>query len=367
MSTLRLTGARLVGAGAETHRGDLTIEDGLISAGNVGEPDQIIDVEGSWISPGFIDLHTHVFPAAPGLGIDADDVGIRQGVTTIVDAGSSGRRDLPRFLDEVVAPHDTRVLAWLNIADQGLVDGRHELADLAAVNARATAETIGAHPDLLVGIKARMSSSVVRDNGTRPLALAIDAAQCAGVPVMIHTGNEPPRMIDCADLLRAGDVITHAFHGKPGGLLDGTELRPRIKAALDRGVRLDVGHGESSFSADVLRGALHNGIAPYSTSTDIHHGNVDGVVGSLARTMTKVLACGLDLDQVIRTVTEAPATVICRPELGTLIPGTPADLTIFDVFSTRRHLSDADGESLNVREEIAPRYCMRDGVIHDCR
>lgn len=367
MTNLRIIGARPMGDGAHAHSDGLAIRDGVITAEAPQATDQVVDVRGAYISPGFIDLHAHVFPAAADLGIDADKVGIDQGVTTLVDAGSTGARDLPRFLDDVVRSHHTRVLAWLNIAPQGLIDGLHELVDLNLIDTAAATEALIAHPEVLIGIKARMSASVVGHNGIKPLQLALEAAENADTPVMIHTGNEPPRMIDSAELLRRGDVISHAYHGKPGGLLDAAGVRPQIRNAMERGVRLDVGHGESSFSLDVFRRALRGGAAPFTTSTDIHHGNVAGVVGSLAHTMSKLLACGMSLDSVVHTVTDAPAAVIGRPGLGTLAPGTPADLTVFDIFRREISMADSEGHIFTHDEEIVPRICVRAGVIHECR
>lgn len=362
MTTLRITNASTLEHGDE--RTDVWIRDGRIVAPFADEPDTTIDAQGAFVAPGLIDLHAHVLPQAADLSIDADRVGVEQGVTTLVDAGSAGCRDLARLLADGAATRRTRVLAWLNIASAGLVDGRHELADPAAIDVGATVDAIEQHRDVVVGIKARMSSSVVGDQGTRPLELALEAAELAGVPIMIHTGNEPPSMSDCLDLLRPGDVVSHAFHGKSGGLMRGAAPSDAAAAAVERGVLLDVGHGEASLSFRVARAALEAGIAPHTISTDIHAGNVDGPVHSLAVTMSKMLALGIELADVVRMVTAHPAAIVGRPELGTLDVGTPADLTLFAVDDVPTTLVDAHGDTLEASRRIRPTLTITEGTAH---
>lgn len=353
-------------SGTSTQR-DLAFADGvIIDVADAADATEI-DGTGLYLSPGFIDLHCHVFPAAPTLGIDADRVGVRQGVTTLLDAGSTGHRDLDRWLREVHEPADTRVLAWINIATSGLVDNRHELVDMANVDEDATLAAIQAHPDVVRGIKVRMSSSVLGENGTLPLEAGVRVAEKAGVPIIIHTGNRPPDMSDSLNLLRDKDLCSHAFHGKDGGLFDGgDQLIPAATEALERGVRFDIGHGEASFSFDVFEKAHALGVRPWSISTDIHEGNVDGPVYSLAVTMSKMLACGLSLDDVILASTLHPAESIGMPELGTLDPGTPADLTLFEVGEESRLFTDAQGAQREGLHHIHPVKCFLAGKAYDC-
>ena len=357
---LILRGGELYGSAA----GDVYITDGRIAA--AAAPDApVVDVDGALITPGLIDIHTHVFIPAKTLGIPGDSVGIRQGVPTIVDAGSAGARDFDRFRAEVVDTQRTRVLSWLNVATPGLVDGRHELVDLANVDLDRSQAVIEANRDVIVGIKCRMSGSVVGDNGLRPLELAIELGERVGLPVLIHTGNRPPEMSDCLDMLRPGDICSHAFHGKPGGIVDEDgALRPAARRAYDRGVIFDVGHGEASANFQVLARAKELGIVPHTISTDIHEGNVGGPVYSLAVTMSKALALGFTLEQVLEWTTTAPARAIRRPELADTSIGAPATLTVLRVVDGEFSYRDADGNELLGNRAVETTHAIKDGEIY---
>lgn len=356
---LVLQGATLLGKG----RRDVYVTDGVIAA--EAAPDaRVVVVTGAVVTPGLIDIHTHVFRGAT-LGTPADGIGLRQGVTTIVDAGSAGARDFDRFRAEVVDTSATRVLAWLNIATVGLVDGRHELLDLGNIDLPWSREVIEANRDVIVGIKARMSGSVVGDNGVEPLKRAIELGESVGLPVMIHTGNRPPDMSDCLDLLRPGDVCSHVFHGKEGGILDDDgNLRPAARRAWDRGVIFDIGHGEASLNFGVLARAKEVGISPRTISTDLHKDNLHGPVYSLAVTMSKALAMGFALDDVLAWASIAPANAIGRPELADLSPGSPADLSVVRVVDGDFDYRDADGNTLNGHQAITTTHAVKDGHLH---
>ncbi|MEZ5086044.1 MAG: amidohydrolase/deacetylase family metallohydrolase [Tessaracoccus sp.] len=358
---LILRGATVVGSGP----GDLYITDGKIAAEAAADA-RVVDLDGALVTSGLIDIHTHVFIPAKTLGLPGDRVGVQQGVTTIVDAGSSGARDFDRFREEAVNTQKTRVLSWLNLASIGLVDGRHELVDLANVDLGWSQEVIEANRDLIVGIKARMSGSVVGDNGIEPLKLAIELGTRTNLPVMIHTGNRPPEMSDCLDLLRPGDVCSHAFHGKPGGIIDENgDARPAAVRAHERGVLFDIGHGEASLNFAVIARAKELGLIPHTISTDIHEGNVEGPVYSMAVTMSKALALGFSLDQVIEWSTTSPARAIRRPELADLSVGAPADLTVLRLVEGEFSYRDADANPLTGHQALEPTHVIKDGELYD--
>ncbi|MET9494069.1 amidohydrolase/deacetylase family metallohydrolase [Streptomyces sp. NPDC006552] len=329
----------------EPEPGDLAVRDGRIAA--VGAPGTLtgaerLDATGLLVAPGLIDLHTHVYAPGTYLGVRADAIGVDQGVTTVVDAGSCGSDAWDDFTENVVGPAATRVLNWLNISRHGLVHGRHELSrGPDDIDEAATEKVLRAHPGRARGIKVRMSASVLGDSGLAPLKAAKRVAARAGVPVMVHVGNEPPHLGDVLDLLGEGDVVTHAFHGKPGGLF-GSE--PQARAAVERGVRLDVGHGSASLSFATAERALAAGFTPHTISTDLHHRNIEGPVHSLVTTLTKFLALGLTPQQVIRCATLHAAQVLrMEDELGTLRPGSAADLTLLRHTDEATTLTDADG------------------------
>ncbi|MGP3769250.1 amidohydrolase/deacetylase family metallohydrolase [Streptomyces sp. SDT5-1] len=345
---------------------DLAVEGDRIAA--TGAPGTLVgaervDATGLLLAPGLIDLHAHVYAPRTDLGVPADRVGVEQGVTTLADAGSCGSDHWDDFAGNVVEPATTRVLSWLNISRHGLVHGRTELAGGPDdIDEAATEKLLREHPDTIRGIKVRMSSSVVGDSGLAPLEAAKRVAARAGRPVMVHVGNEPPRLGDVLDLLGEGDVVTHAFHGKPGGLFGSEDAARR---AVARGVRLDVGHGSASLAFATAERALAAGFSPYTISTDVHVRNVEGPVHSLVTTLNKMLALGLSPQQVIRRATLHPAQVLgLDGELGTLRVGGAADLTLLRLADTPLRLTDAEGDTRTTRTHLEAVAAVRAGRLH---
>lgn len=327
-----------------------------------------IDVKGRFVVPGLIDIHTHVFPGATYLGIEADRVGVCQGVTTVVDAGSTGVNDFDKFIRDVVTKSSTQILAWINIAGDGLCQGRAELSDLANVEIDRTVELIRQYP-LIRGIKVRMSSSVLGTSGIKPLLKAKEAAEKARVPLMVHIGNGPPGLGDILALLGKGDIVTHAFHGKRGGILNEEgELIPEAQSALARGVLFDVGHGTSSFSFSTMDRAKRAGVKPYTISTDIYRENYQGPVGSLAATLSKFLALGYSLDEVVALATANPANALgLSGSHGSLAIGRRADVTILNLAEGSFDFVDAEGSHLAGRQLLHPQCTIRAGKVLTCK
>ncbi|MBA4493903.1 amidohydrolase/deacetylase family metallohydrolase [Paenactinomyces guangxiensis] len=343
---------------------------GIFQPGSVPEDSakETIDASGCLVTPGLIDLHTHVFEQRTALGINADHVGVEQGVTSIVDAGSTGCRDFRSFLRNVVEKNQTRVLLWINIASQGLCDGLSELSDLSMLKPAETEELIKQYP-LIRGIKARMSRSVVKENGIKPLLIAKKLAQKTGLPLMVHIGNSPPGLGDILDLLDRGDVVTHAFHGKRGGILDEDgHLIPEADRALKRGVLFDVGHGSSSFSFQTMKRAKELQVFPHTISTDIYRGNVNGPVFSLVMTMAKCLSLGFPLSEVIEASTWTPAKVLgLSDEIGTLKKQNIADVTILKRIPEPVTLVDSENQQMKANSYLKVKYTIKSGKVwrHD--
>ncbi|EOT1255686.1 amidohydrolase/deacetylase family metallohydrolase [Cronobacter sakazakii] len=364
MFDLILRQARLV----DDTLADIAIKDGTIAAlGSVtGEARATRDLNGEYyVSPGWIDLHVHCYPKSPIYHDEPDAVGVSTGVTTVVDAGSTGANDIDDFyaLTRGVA---TEVLALLNVSKVGLI-AQNELADMANIDAAAAREAIARHPDFIVGLKARMSSSVVGENGIAPLERAKAIQQENGhLPLMVHIGNGPPPLDEIAARLSQGDIITHCFNGKPNRILTPKgQLRASISDALERGVRLDVGHGSASFSFEVARQAIALGILPHTISSDIYCRNrINGPVRSLAHVMSKFLAIGLSLPQVIDCVTLHAAQALRLAHKGRLTPGADADLTIFDLRRQPALFTDADEETLHGDYLLVPLAAVRAGAWH---
>ncbi|MCL5039268.1 MAG: amidohydrolase/deacetylase family metallohydrolase [Firmicutes bacterium] len=349
--------------------GDLLIEDGRIrTIGQhltVNEGLTALDVSGLIITPGLIDLHTHVYPGVTNLGVMPDTVGVGMGVTTVVDAGSAGSRNFEPFLETTIRESQTRVLVFLNAAGDGLIREKGELADLRNVTFAESLEKVKDYPGVIRGIKARASASVVGDLGVKPIALAKDLAFQAGIPLVVHIGNAPPRLEEVLELLQRGDIVTHSFHGKPGGILGaGGEPLPEVLAARERGVLFDLGHGTSSFCFHTARKAFQAGFLPDTVGTDIYSQNLAGPVFSLAVTMSKLLALGLELPTVIAMATAGAASALgLAGTVGTLRPGVEADVTVLQLCQGGFSFSDSEGERLDGRYLLNPVMVLRKGEV----
>lgn len=344
---------------------DIAIQDGKIAAlGEIRAPShKTIELDGNYyVSAGWIDSHVHCYPNSPIYHDQPDSVGIATGVTTVIDAGSTGADDVDDFY-QLTRQAATDVYALLNISRVGLI-AQNELANMANIDAEAVKQAVQRHPDFIVGLKARMSSSVVGENGITPLERAKAIQQQNGeLPLMVHIGNNPPNLDEIAELLSSGDIITHCYNGKPNRILTPEgELRGSIVRALKRGVRLDVGHGTASFSFEVARRAIAMGILPDTISSDIYCRNrIDGPVRSLALVMSKFLAIGMSLPQVIACVTSQAADGLRLSRKGRLEVGYDADLTLFTLASTPTLLVDAEKESLQADKILLPLAAIRAG------
>ncbi|WP_131064369.1 amidohydrolase/deacetylase family metallohydrolase [Raoultella planticola] len=361
MFDLLLRGARLV----DDTLTDIAIQDGKIAA--LGEISasarKAVALDGRYyVSAGWIDSHVHCYPKSPIYHDQPDSIGIATGVTTVIDAGSTGADDIDDFY-QLTRAAATDVYALLNISRVGLI-AQNELANMANIDADAVKQAVTRHPDFIVGLKARMSSSVVGENGITPLERAKAIQQENGdLPLMVHIGNNPPNLDEIAERLSAGDIITHCYNGKPNRILTPEgELRASITRALQRGVRLDVGHGTASFSFEVARRAIALGILPHSISSDIYCRNrIDGPVRSLALVMSKFLAIGMTLPQVIDCVTVNAALGLRLKSKGQLTVGYDADLTLFTVQHAPTLLVDAEKESLQADNILVPLAAIRAG------
>ena len=327
------------------------------------EAERVIDARGLLVLPGLIDLHAHCFVGETRLGLPPDRIGVQQGVTTVVDAGSSGVDNLLRFRESVGGAR-TRVLAYINLARDGLARHRGELADPRMLAPDETVEALGAHGDFLVGVKARASASVVGDQGIGPVRLAKETARRAGVPLMVHIGNAPPRLEEVLELLEAGDIVSHAFHGKKGGIYRDGTLLPEARAALERGVLFDVAHGQASFSYETCRRFLADGLMPHIISSDLWRGNETGPVISLLHCMSKLLHLGMPLREVVAATTWRPAVALRRQhEIGSLAPGRIADISIIRQVRGEFPLQDSEGVTEVVSSLLEPVMTIRHGDI----
>ena len=361
MFDLLLRHARLV----DDTVSDIALKDGKIAAlGDVDSPAaKAIDLRGEcYVSAGWIDSHVHCYPKSPIYHDQPDSVGIATGVTTVVDAGSTGADDIDDFYT-LTREAITDVYALLNISRVGLI-AQNELANMANIDADAVRQAVNRYPDFIVGLKARMSSSVVGENGITPLEHAkVMQAENGDLPLMVHIGNNPPDLDEIAERLAAGDIITHCYNGKPNRILTPEgELRASVSQALARGVRLDVGHGTASLSFAVAKRAISLGILPHTISSDIYCRNrISGPVYSLANVMSKFLAIGMSLPQVIDCVTANAADGLRSKNKGRLQVGQDADLTLFMLKRQPAVLVDAEKDSLQADQLLVPLAAIRAG------
>ncbi|WP_312758688.1 amidohydrolase/deacetylase family metallohydrolase [Pantoea brenneri] len=337
---------------------DIALQDGKIAAiGEVqGQAHSERDLAGRcYLSAGWIDSHVHCYPKSPIYHDEADAIGVSHGVTSVVDAGSTGAQHIDDFY-QLTRAAQTQVYALINIARTGIVT-QNELADMTQIDEQAVTEAVARLPDFIVGLKARISSSVVGKNGVQPLVKAKAIQQAVGgLPLMVHIGNNPPDLAQIADLLTSGDIITHCFNGKPNRILTPQgELKAAVKQAIARGVKLDVGHGSASFSFEVARVAIAQGILPDTISSDIYCRNrLAGPVHNLAHVMSKFFSVGMTLPQVINCVTAHAADALRLTRKGRLEVGYDADLTIFTVKQQTRPFIDSEGEQVAGEQHLVP-------------
>ena len=302
------------------------------------EAKHVLDVRGLIVTPGLIDVHVHVFDGVAPLAVPPDPNCVAKGVTTVIDAGSAGAHTFPGFRKYVIDVCQTRVRALLNISVVGQstmsTDNPHgELLDLRYANPSLAIRTIEQNRDVILGVKVRLSRDIAGENDLKALHLAREAADAVKLPVMAHIGGTHTPLEDLLPVLRPGDVITHCFHGREGGVLDEKgRVRPAVLAAVGRGVHLDVGHGAGSFVFEVAEKAIKQGLLPGTISSDLHQFNIHGPVFDLATTLSKFLHLGLTLEQVIARVTSHPArTFGFAGGLGTLREGAEADVAVFSL------------------------------------
>jgi dihydroorotase len=319
----------------------------------------IQDVSGRIVSPGFIDLHTHVYWGGTSLGVDAGAIARSSGVTTFVDAGSAGPGNYRGFLKHVIEPSEPRILAYLHVSFAGIFAFSHrimvgESSDMRLISPLDAVEVARANRETIVGIKVRVGRIASGDSGIAPLDIALQVADEAGLPLMAHIDEPPPNYDEVIARLRPGDVLTHCFRPLPNSPVaaDGRP-RPAVLAARKRGVLFDVGHGMGSFSFEVARAMLAAGFAPDTISSDVHDLNLAGPVFDQATTLSKFLALGMPIAEVVRATTARSAAAIRRHDLGTLRPGSAGDATIFTLEPGQYELRDSIGGTTIASERIA--------------
>lgn len=310
------------------------------------------DVSGRIVTPGLIDLHTHVYWGGTSLGIDAEQFCRTSGVTTAVDTGSAGPGNFAGFRKHVIERSEVRILAYLHVSFAGIYGFSHrvmvgeseELRLMAPVDA---VEVANANRDYIVGIKVRVGARASGRSGTVPLDIALQVANEVGMPLMAHIDEPPPSYEEVIDRLRPGDILTHAFRPFPNApvTVQGT-VKKAVIEARQRGVLFDIGHGKGSFAFKTARAMLANGFLPDTISSDVHLLCINGPAFDQVTTMSKFLCLGVPLNEVIAASTVNAAMALRRPELGSLKPGSAGDATILSIRDGNFDYVDVVGEHL---------------------
>jgi dihydroorotase len=351
-------------------RRDIGIKNGQIAAVAASIPAdravQRIDAAGKLVTPGLIDLHTHLCPHL-GIGLPADELVGITATTTAVSAGDAGAYTFGNFRHGTVPQSRTRLYGFIHIASIGLAGGLApgEMLNIDYANVDACAKAVAENADLALGVKVRITDSVVGQNGLEPLRRAIKAAALAGKSfrVMCHIGAAPGSLSDLLDLLRPGDILTHAYSGAGNNTVQSGRLLPAALAAKQRGVIVDVGHGGGSFDFTVAEPAMAQGFMPDTISSDIHAVSINTPgYPTMPWVMSKFLAMGLSLEDVVAKATVEPARIIGRvPGLGTLQVGAPADVAILDLIDGPVEFVDTRGNKRSGAKKLVPVLTVRGG------
>ncbi len=334
----------------------------------------VVDVAGHIVTPGILDIHTHVYPFVPTTAayvgaVDADAHLLASGVTTTVDAGTTGWKDFPAFKEHYIDKAQVRILAFLNIADGGMVNAASEQV-MDAMRPKIAAALADAYPDVIVGIKTAHYWTKLPWDAEHPpwvsVERAVEAGELCGKPVMVDFWPRPPER-SYPDLilkkLRPGDIHTHVFAQQFPIIDPHDKVYDYMFAARERGVIFDLGHGAGSFWFRNAVPALANGFPPDSISTDLHMGNINGPVVSMLTTMSKYLSMGMSLQEVIFRSTITPAREIGHPELGTLSVGAEADVAVFEHYEGTFGFTDCGCAKIIGSQKLECAMTLRAGKI----
>lgn len=354
---------------------DVGIKDGKIAAVaerlDPSEAFKVVNVSGLYVTPGLIDIHVHVYASTGERGSYAGDNSVfpdgftfRAGVTTVADAGCAGWRNFPDFKEHVIDRSKTRVLAFLNIVGAGMRGPSYE-DNLNDMEARPAAEMAERYKNIVVGFKCAHYSGPE----WTPVEHAVEAGNMAKIPVMIDFGTDWPER-PLADLvtkkLRPGDIYTHCYSGLRHELDDTGHVNPGMIEGRKRGVIFDVGHGGGSFAWRIAVPAIQQGFLPDSISTDLHIGSMNSGMKDMLNLMSKFLALGLPLDDVIARSTWNPAREIHHEDLGNLSAGAPADVAVLRLDKGKFGFTDMYGARMDGSEKLECELTLRAGkVVYD--
>ena len=371
---LLLKGGTVLDPGQGIHgRRDIAFRDGLVAEVGEGiDPEgaaAVVDVSDKLITPGLIDLHGHFYHGGSGSAVHADQSCLSAGVTTGVDAGSAGFLNYGAMRDYVFPAHRTRLLAFLHIGAVGLAANRvlgGGLQDLRIIDVDRTADTIKGNAGFLFGVKVRMElNAVAYWNAAEAMRLARAAADQSGSRLMVHVSGTPIPLPQVLEFMGPGDVCTHAFNGNPESILDRQDrIRPEVRAAVDRGVIMDLGHAGVHCDVEVVKAALAQGLPPDTISTDIHIAPPGRKVYLMNDLVSKFHALGMSLNDAVAASTSRPAQVLgLEDTIGSLAPGMSGDAAVYDLREGRFVWHDMAGHNVEGKVRLDTFLTVRNGAV----
>ena len=354
---------------------DVAVEDGKIArvAPDIpaAEASRVVEVKGKIVTPGLIDLHTHIYDGVNGNGVEADIGGVRAGVTTMVDAGSSGCDTYGGFPRHIIPNNATEIIPFLHICRTGLAT-TPDIFSPASIDLDRTIQVVEQNRDTIFGIKARMVSPALEIMGMEMPRMAKRAAKEAGVKLMVHIGDtekryDPGVIHQLLPILEEGDIVTHLFTANPGGVIDAEgKLVPEAKEAQERGVWLDTAHGRMNFSFDVGQRVLDQGLTPHCISTDLTLPGRQLTVHSMTEMMTRFLAMEFTLEQVVEMCTLNPAKALGQEDrIGALKPGHQADISVLDLKEGDWVVYDVVGGARKTEKAVVPVLTVKAGQVYE--
>ena len=354
---------------------DVAVQDGKIAlvAPDIAaaEAARVVEVKGKLVTPGLIDLHTHIYDGVNGNGVEADLGGVRAGVTTMVDAGSSGCDTYGGFPRHIIPNNATEIIPFLHICRTGLAT-TPDIFSPTSIDLDRTIQVVEQNRDTIFGIKARMVSPALEIMGMEMPRMAKRAAVEAGVKLMVHIGDTEKRYDEkvihqLLPILEEGDIVTHLFTANPGGVIDSEgRLVPEAKEAQERGVWLDTAHGRMNFSFDVGQRVLDQGLLPHCISTDLTLPGRQLTVHSMTEMMTRFLAMEFTLEQVVEMSTLNPAKALGQEDrIGSLAVGHQADISVLDMVEGDWVVYDVVGGSRRTDKAVVPVLTVKRGEVYE--
>ncbi len=367
-----IKGGTVIDPGQNLHAPlDVAVKDGKILELSPDIPAaravRVVSAKSKLVTPGLIDVHVHVFEGVGPTGLNADQYCLGRGVTTAVDAGSTGYADIAGFRQYVIKPSATRVYALVDIGARGTLLGLiGNYANLDWVNAQLTARAAETNKPDVVGIKVRLSREITGSNDLEILKRALEAARISRLPLMVHVGDSFSPLPEILVQMRKGDVLTHCYTGRPHGPLDANgKIIPEMLDCRQRGVLFDVGDGGPHLDLDVAEKCLQQNFLPDTIGTDLGGLSYNGPVYDLVTELSKFLLIGLSVDQVIERVTVRPTRMFnFGAELGSLRPGTVADVTILEVREGSFLFTDSTGKKRTGKQKLQSAAAIRAGKLY---